>query len=383
MNQNQNTTGLEGASSAAGWVPESVIFHPASYASYIPGELVELEAELAQPSPRLEHVFRMVASTPWAVTPEVLAVITDLISYRMAGHKLTGDEVADRIAGDSPMAARRPRQPARRGAVAVLSLYGVIAPRAAMVDNVSGPSGTGLDAFAANLQDAVDDPDVASIVIDVNSPGGTVDMVPETAARIRDARDTKPVRAVANTDAGSAAYWLASQASEVWVTPSGQVGSIGVYAAHQDLSVKYEMEGKRVSLISAGKFKVEGNPFQALSEEARDAIQSVVNEFYDWFVADVAAGRRTTEATVRAGFGEGRMLPAKRALGERMVDGVDTLENVIGRALRGEPTRGRAMSSSSSVSVTTDNITTPPPTDEQADEAASQAGVPIDHYVSL
>lgn len=309
---------------------------------FLPSEVLETDddedddedVELDAIAP-LEHVFRFVAGTPWAIKPETLAVITDLISVRMSGHHFTDDEINERMLGAS-LAARR-GGPSRSGAVALLSLYGVIAPRASMVNSMSGPSGTGLDQFSAGLDKAVNDPEVGSIVIDVNSPGGTVDLVPETAARIRAARQVKPIYAVANTDAASAAYWLASQATELSVTPSGAVGSIGVYAAHQDLSAKYEAAGVKTTLISAGKYKTEATPFQALSEEARANIQSMVDEYYGMFVDEVAKGRGRRASSVRSGFGEGRMVSAKAAVAEGMADRIDTLDGVISRALRGGP----------------------------------------------
>ena len=89
-----------------------------------------------------------------------------------------------------------------------------------------------------------------------------VDQIPETAAQTRAARAQKPIVAVANTQADSAAYWLASQADEIVVTPSGEVGSIGVYQMHRGLSEAHAMRGIAPTLVSAGKYKVEGNPYE-------------------------------------------------------------------------------------------------------------------------
>lgn len=311
----------------------------------------ELGVELVESGITLEHVFRYVSQAAWACTPEVLVVLKDILSARVRGDKLSAHELEQALAGPSPMApaandmqAARARQPVRRsnGAVALLSIYGVIAPRASMVNSVSGPSGTGLDAFSSQLDAAVSDPEVSAIVVDINSPGGTVDMVPETAERIRNAREQKPIYGVANTDAGSAAYWLMSAMSDLAVTPSGMVGSIGVYSMHQDISGELEAQGRRNTLISAGKYKVEGNPFEALSEEARASIQSTVDGYYDWFVGDVAKGRGVRASVVRDGYGEGRMLMASHALEAGMVDKIATLEQVIGLALKGKPLSGAA-----------------------------------------
>jgi signal peptide peptidase SppA len=173
---------------------------------------------------------------------------------------------------------------------------------------------------------------VSAVVIDVDSPGGMTDLLPELAADMRDARGTKPVLAVADTMMASAAYWIGAQADEVAVTPSGLAGSIGVFATHQDLSEAHASAGVKTTLVSAGKYKTEGNPFEPLGDEARAHLQELVDDAYRQFTADVAKGRRVTVDTVRGGFGEGRVLPAGAAVKAGLADRVATLEQTIGRA---------------------------------------------------
>lgn len=310
----------------------------------VPGLEVDVEVEPAS----YAHVFRYVSTTAWALDPHVLGTLKEIITARISGERLTDAEIEARIGAPiearREAAARRRTAPVRRsgGAVALMSLYGLIAPRASMVESVSGPSGTGLDAFGRQFQTALDDPEVSSIVIDVNSPGGSVDMVPETAALIRRGREQKPVYAVANTNAGSAAYWLASQASRFNATPSGMVGSIGVYSPHTDISEAEAMKGRKTTLVSAGKYKTEGNPFGPLSEEAMAFRQSMVDGYYDWFLNDVAEGRDVKVADVRQGFGEGRYLPAQDALKGGMIDRLATLEETISEAMGGGVPSGPA-----------------------------------------
>ena len=136
--------------------------------------------------------------------------------------------------------------------------------------------------------------------MNVDSPGGLIDLVPETAALIRTVRETKPVIAVANTYAASAAYWLASQASDLVVTPSGEVGSIGVYMPHLDVSGWEEQQGVKTTLISAGKYKTERSPFEPLSDEAAAAMQDTVDKYYGMFTYGVAVGRGTSAEIGRA-----------------------------------------------------------------------------------
>jgi signal peptide peptidase SppA len=237
----------------------------------------------------------------------------------------------------------------------VLPLFGVIAPRAAQLNSVSGPSGTGVDAFTRMFRQALADPAVGSILIEIDSPGGRVDGVPELAAEIRKSRGDKPIVAISNTTAASAAYWIASQCDEIVVTPSGEVGSIGVYCAHEDLSGALEQDGVKVTLVSAGKFKTEGNPFEPLSEEAVAAFQADVDAYYTMFVNDVAKGRGVSAAAVRDGFGEGRMVMARDAVAAGMADRVATVDDTVRRLATGGPVgKGRAASQTIDVEITAD-----------------------------
>ena len=223
----------------------------------------------------------------------------------------------------------KPKDP--ESEVRVIPLQGVLRPSPSMLSLLFGGGGGGLMDFRSQLREAAADPKVSAIVMDVNSPGGYVDMIPEIAADIRTVRATKPVVAVANTTAGSAAYWLASQASQVVVSPSGEVGSIGVYQVHEDVSRAMEKEGVAVTIVKAGKYKIEGHPFSPLSDEAMMAMQSDVNDYYDMFTSDVAKGRGVTQDEVKQGFGEGRMALAGRAVKQGLADKVEQLGDTVKR----------------------------------------------------
>ena len=168
-------------------------------------------------------------------------------------------------------------------------------------------------------------------MLDVDSPGGQVYGISELADAIFAARAAKPIAAIANSLAASAAYWAASQASEFYSAPGAEVGSIGVYTMHVDYSEALKKEGINVSYISAGRFKVEGNPHQPLDDAARAAVQTTIDGYYDAFVRAVARGRGTTLKAVRDGMGQGRVLLGDKAKAEKMIDGTATLAEVVGR----------------------------------------------------
>lgn len=283
----------------------------------------------------MKHVLRSIIETPWAILPAKLEAIAAVAARWASGEKLTAEEVA-LVTGGRPS-----RQNASAGNVAVLPLFGTIVPRADMLTETSGL--TSAESFTNRFRAALNDAAVSGVVIDVDSPGGAVQGVDELSAEIFKARGTKPVVAVANHLAASAAYWIATAADELVVTPSGEVGSIGVFAAHDDLSGAMEKVGVKTTLISAGKFKVEGNPFEPLGEEARAAIQLRVDEFYGMFVKAVARNRGVSVADVRDGFGEGRVVGAKEAVRLGMADRVATLDETIARIQRDQKAQQQAL----------------------------------------
>lgn len=265
----------------------------------------------------------------WAMRPEKLLAIKGLVDMWASGVKLDETEVKARLEAEGISAASRARAATSPGTVALIPILGTISHRVNLMSNMSG--GTSIEKLTSQFRTALADPNVKSIVFDVDSPGGSVDGVPELASEIYQGRQQKPIVAVANGSAASAAYWLASAADELVVTPSSQVGSIGVFCAHQDVSKALEAEGVSTTLISAGKYKTEGNPYGALDPAARAAMQDRVDSFYGMFVKAVAQGRSATQVSVREGFGEGRMVLAAAAVKENMADRVATLDEVLSK----------------------------------------------------
>lgn len=270
-------------------------------------------------------------SAPWALFPRTLTRIVE--AARSADPALAAGVVQTEGTHDAGN---------RVGGVAIIPVYGVIEHHSDWLMEWFG--GTSVDGLRESLHAALVDPQVRAVLLDVDSPGGTVAGITELAAEIRNARGgTKPIVAIANAFAASAAYWLASQADEVVITPSGYVGSIGIYAVHQDISRMLEEAGVTVTLISAGPHKTEGNEFEPLSEDAAADLQERVDASYDQFLSDVAAGRRTTVAQVRESYGGGRVLGARNALAAGMVDRIATVAATVQRLDRGSGrTAGRA-----------------------------------------
>ena len=270
------------------------------------------------------RIAHYVASTLWAISPSKLAELVSVLAFRAAGQEFTPDEIRARIGeGNSGRSA------SKSGGVAVIPIRGVLAHRMNAMEESSG--GTSAEGIGRMISQVAWDASIGTIVYDYETPGGTVPGIAELASQMFALRGQKKQIAVVNGLAASAGYWLAAQADEIVSIPSGSVGSIGVFTAHADMSKALEQEGINVTTISAGKYKLEGNPFGPLSDEAKAVLQARVDEAYGWFVRDVAKGRKVSQASVREGYGQGRVLSAKDALKAGMIDSIGTFEATVER----------------------------------------------------
>jgi signal peptide peptidase SppA len=270
-------------------------------------------------------------ASPWALRRELLPVVSRVLSRLARGEAMSPDDRQAVEDGKRAAAARRQQSEYAGGSgdIALVPVYGLLTQRGGFVD-LSEPT-TSMSALASTITKFAAMPSVAAIVLDVDSPGGSVYGVQELGDAIYAARDAKPVVAVANSLAASAAYWVASQASEFYAAPGAEVGSIGVYMIHANVAEALKQDGVEVTLISAGKYKTEMSEFGPLAADARAHQQSSIDQYYDAFIRAVARGRGTTQKAVREGMGQGRVLLPDGAKAERMIDGVRTLDQTIAR----------------------------------------------------
>jgi len=234
------------------------------------------------------------------------------------------------MAASPELAAKEPQQTRtqqRFDAVAVIPVHGVITKRASMWADLFGD--TTLDDLQAQLAAVRDDASVRAVLLHVDSPGGGVYGVDESAHQIAELNKTKPVIAFTDGLAASAAYWLASGASRIVASRDAEVGSIGVYAVHFDQSGALAQAGIVPTLVKAGEFKAEANPYQPLSEEDRDAMQARIDTHYTRFVSRVARNRGRGVDVVREQFGRGRIVDAAAALDVGMVTDIGTVADAL------------------------------------------------------
>jgi len=287
----------------------------------------------------ITRILDAAASRVWLIDEDKGAEIASLLALWAAGGSApdwTGSDNAPVYAADSV--------PGRSGPIHVIQLHGAVMPRSGMMARMSG--GSSMEQFGKAFDQAAADTSASAIVLDIDSPGGAVDLVAETADKVYRARRAgRPIVAVANTLAASAAYWVAAAADEIVVTPSGQVGSIGVYGMHEDISAALEARGVKRTLIRSGPRKAEGVE-GPLDEAALRHRQAQADAMYEMFTRAVARNRGVQASVVRADpetadahFGGGRAYPARRAVQLGMADRVATFEETIKRLASGRRTR--------------------------------------------
>lgn len=297
------------------------------------------------------NILSYVGRSLWAITEDKWSEMVPALIRHAKGTKLTDDELQAFMGGRDA----EPAQVRKQGdAVAIVPIRGVIAHRMDAMSASSG--GASCEGIKAMLQKAFAEESVGTIVLDVDSPGGTVAGCTELAGWLFEAkgRGTKKVIAVANEEMCSAAYWIASQADEIVAIPSADVGSIGVFAAHKDISEALAKEGIKITLIKSEKFKTEGNPFEPLSDEAAARLQARVDDAGLTFRKDVGRGRGITAAQVRAQYGAGLSFSATDALAAGLIDRIGTMDDVIGKLVGRKSTGMRADGVAPALAASTD-----------------------------
>ena len=205
--------------------------------------------------------------------------------------------------------------------IAVIKVKGMLLSRGRSWSNTTYAD------LRSQLREAEKDETVRGILLDVNSPGGMVDNVDDTARLIREISRTKPVWAMAYNQMTSGAYWLASACNRIIATSSARVGSIGVLVVHADYSKNLEQMGVNITLIHAGSRKTEGNIYERLPEEVRKRVQASVDETYDLFTRRISEYRGMTQQAVKNT--EAGIFTAAQAITHNLVDEVMPADDVL------------------------------------------------------
>lgn len=230
---------------------------------------------------RLDHLVQLI-SQPWAIHSDVIEGWCRILDAKLAGHEIPDDLAA---AGSARSSAKdEPFQ--RDGNVAIVPIVGTL---------VKTNSFFSCDATYAQLRQAVSAAENAkgidAIILDGDTPGGTVAGAQETGDFLAKVNQRKPVYGWVDDLAASAGYWLLSQAREIGAHPAADVGSIGVLAVHYDRSGRDAQAGLKRTVLAVGDYKAAGNDTGPLSADERDYLMQRLNQTYDLFMSAVNRGR--------------------------------------------------------------------------------------------
>ena len=278
------------------------------------------------------HLLAWALSTPWAMRPESMAAYAMVLAAHYGGRTAMAAALQAHQPQAGEVQAAAPGSGKRQGGMAIIPVMGPIVEWPSQIDMCEG--GTSTRQIMAALADVEADETISSGLMVYSTPGGSVYGVEEVCAVINRVKAKKPIFGVAQSLAASAGYWMLSQCSEAYCTPGGEVGSIGVYSGHEDISKALEMAGISIELFSAGEFKTEGHPFGPMTEEGKNYHRQRALDYYGSFAKGVSKGRNVPIEAVRKGMGQGRVVGADMALAEKMIDGIATMEEVMGKLQR-------------------------------------------------
>jgi signal peptide peptidase SppA len=283
----------------------------------------------------LPHLAGRVFGVPLLIQPQKLSVILQAIGPRVGiPDPVALEEVIVPVAmpmddgldgaGPDKERDRKPYMVTPDG-IAVIGISGTLVKKASWLDTESGLQS--YESIRSQFGDAVADPRIRGILLDVDSPGGEVGGLFDLADEIFAARQEKPVYAVANDEAFSAAYALASSAEKLFVTRTGGVGSVGVIAVHLDQSGFDEKVGRKFTAVYAGARKNDFSTHQPLTDDARATLQTEIDWLYEIFVGAVGRNRDLKAALVRNT--EAGLFYGEKALSAGLADRVGTFDQAV------------------------------------------------------
>lgn len=292
-----------------------------------------------------------VLTSPWAIVPEKFAEIKEIYSRHLRGERIDIDAIEAKLG--QPLNNEQKAYQVQNG-VALLALDGVISKKMNLFSRISG--GTSTQIFARDFRAALADPAVNSIVMIIDSPGGSVDGTQDLARIIMEARgQDKPIVGWIDGMMASAAYWIGSAADAIYIgAGTDAVGSIGVAMEHVDYSAYEQKLGIKTTDIYAGKYKRIASSNAPLSEEGRAYLQDQVDAIYTLFIDSVAQQRGASIEQVLNDMADGRIFIGQQAIDAGLVDGASTLDALIAELAAGSYGRKRLVGAGAAAAIGND-----------------------------
>jgi signal peptide peptidase SppA len=262
--------------------------------------------------------------TAWGIVPDQYESL-----FRQVLDLRKSNDFSAQVAGFTP---KKPEKGYRvQDNVAVVKVHGPISKQTSFFSFFFG--GTSLDRLSKVFTEAIEDPEASAVLLDIDSPGGTIGGLEAFSDLVYSSRGEKPIVAFANGMMASAAYWIGSAADTIVAESTAEVGSIGVLMVHYDWSQNDAKYGLKRTFLSAGKYKALGNDAEPLSEEARRTFQAELDYLYDVFAGTVARNRGVDVGTVLEGMADGRIFIGQQAKDAGLVDSIGSMDVAIEAAL--------------------------------------------------
>ncbi|WP_264375741.1 S49 family peptidase [Wolbachia endosymbiont (group B) of Sphaerophoria taeniata] len=229
---------------------------------------------------------------------------------------------------------------------AVIAIHGILTKKPGAFDDFLGM--TSYEKIQEEIEEALSNKDIETILLDIDSPGGEVNGIFDLADFIYESRAKKRIIAIANDDAYSAAYAIASSAEKVFVSRTSGVGSIGVIASHIDQSGFDEKQGIKYTTVFAGSRKNDLNPHEPMTSESLESLQKEVDRLYEMFVQLIARNRGLSIEKIRST--EAGLYFGERAIEIGLADGITILSSI-------NKNRSITMNEQTTTDLETDNLT--------------------------
>lgn len=269
--------------------------------------------------PTATNVLNWICSEKWAITEEWLRTIISIAARENFEAKY--DALLAR--GGEPL--KNTRKTLVRGSTAIVPLIGPIFPRANLFTQISGA--TSLEELSSDFVAALDAPDIDNIILKIDSPGGQTTMTGEFADLVFASRDKKNIVAFVEGGAHSAAFWIATQTSQIILGPAAIVGSIGTMVTFIDDTKQLAEQGlKEIEIVSSLSPNKNRDPS---TKAGRDDVIQILDDITQVFIDAVARGRGVTAEKVLSEFGQGKSFVGQTAIDLGMADSTGTLESLI------------------------------------------------------
>ncbi|MFC4168433.1 S49 family peptidase [Teichococcus aestuarii] len=256
---------------------------------------------------RFPHLAQRLFNTPIAIHPGKAEVVMAALADRLGiTHLFRGGELLalapmafdQEDEGESFGRKAKARPYEVVAGVAIIPVTGTLVQKLGSLTPWSGM--TGYDGIRLNLLAALDDPEVQAIALLIDSPGGEVAGCFDLTDFVYGLRGQKPLHAILDESAYSAAYALASACDRITVPRTGGTGSVGVIGMHVDFSKALGSAGVAVTMIRYGELKAEGNEYEPLTKGALGRMQADIDTMGELFIETVARNRGLKASAVRA-----------------------------------------------------------------------------------